>query len=242
MNRPSGRVTANTTAMNNRIWTQPLPVMSELLRPEHRVREVHEQPDRHNQSNRVVERHRLFQPLAGGNVCHGKNEEHDRDGDVQQIGHGHLSQRRNVESNVTMRPMPNRRCIGVRPGTPGLRSGSVKKPPPGPRESSTRYSSFTIACAAPSGFRNSTVEVNALTDCAAPIQRPSRSQANSGRTVMDHGPATTHFTGACAAIHNASGSLGTATPSVPIWYSNAAVTGPALRSTMLSEKKRQCRR
>src|SRR6516162_5832661 len=74
--RPSGRVTARTAARKARIWSQPLKVMSELFRPQQRVRQVHEQADRHCQTDDVVERHcqclvvQTFGPAAYSSRSH----------------------------------------------------------------------------------------------------------------------------------------------------------------------------
>src|SRR6266849_2766212 len=87
-------------------------------------------------------------------------------------------------------------------------------------------------------MRYSSVVVMALTNCSDPVQRPSRSQQNSGRTVRLHGPCRAQCNGNCAAVHKARGLPGTATSSVPISYSNAAVTRSRLHSAMLSEKRR----
>src|SRR5437899_1985641 len=101
MKRPSGAVTARTTAKNRRICSQPFRVMtisyagplsraaaSELFRPKERVREVHEQSHRHEKTDHLVECHgALLQPIAGGDVRRREDEKHDCDDDEQRI-HG----------------------------------------------------------------------------------------------------------------------------------------------------------
>ena len=72
------------------ICSQPLRVISELLRPQQRVRQVHEQAGRHNQTDDVVEGHELLQTLARGDVRHGEQEEREGDADVQQVQHRNL--------------------------------------------------------------------------------------------------------------------------------------------------------
>src|SRR5439155_10100985 len=94
------------------------------------------------------------------------------------------------ESKVNITPKASRCCDGVKLSIPGRSSAPRKKPPLRPRETSKRYSSRAIVFVHRDGTRYSSVVVTALMVCADPVQRPSRSHADSGRSVTLHGPRT----------------------------------------------------
>src|ERR1700754_2805117 len=88
MNRPSGTVTAATAAKNSAIWSQPLTVMSELLRTQHRVNEIREQEQRNHEAGDRFERHgRPLTAAAGSPPRRGRRPRR-----TQQIRPGKLHQ------------------------------------------------------------------------------------------------------------------------------------------------------
>src|SRR5438874_12318082 len=87
------------------------------------------------------------------------------------------------ESNVTINPTATNCCARASATTPGEISAPRKNPPPAPRESATRYSTHAIVLVFQYGSWYSTVVVKALLEWFDFVHRPSRSHANSGRTV-----------------------------------------------------------
>src|SRR5262245_66136933 len=58
--RPIGAVNARMTARNTAICSQPLDVMSELLRAQQCVCQIHEQSDRHEKTDRIIQSHGAY--------------------------------------------------------------------------------------------------------------------------------------------------------------------------------------
>jgi len=175
-------------------------------------------------------------PLTEAHIPKRNAEEDQRQQDEDQVKHLICSSHRYQWSNVNITPKIKRCCIGVNPITPGRTSAPLKKPPSGPRESSHRCSSRRMVLVSLYGIRYSSVVVTALTVCLAKVQRPSRSQKTSGRTVALHRLFSVQCTGNWPAIIKARGVLGASTRSDDVMYSNAKVTRSPLRSTMLSER------
>src|SRR5579883_2603119 len=140
-------------------------------------------------------------------VRNGKGKERYGRGSESKICHVHLPELQwwKLESNVRIAATPNSCCPGVSLHTPGLKLPSMKNPPCGPRESSQRCSSRTIAVAARYGTRYSSVLVTAFTVCENPVQRPFRSHATSGRTVALQRLSKAQCTGIWEDIHSARG-------------------------------------
>src|SRR5450756_1826969 len=62
MNRPSSGVTARIASRNTPICSQPLTVISELLGFQQRIGQVHEQTQRHDETDDVVDGHEAPPP------------------------------------------------------------------------------------------------------------------------------------------------------------------------------------
>jgi hypothetical protein len=86
---PRGFVTAKISARNTKICSQPLIVISEFLRPQQGVEQVHRgrsTDDEHDERLKVHEAF-LFHAVAEVHVSNGCCEKRDRDGDPKNVLH-----------------------------------------------------------------------------------------------------------------------------------------------------------
>ena len=90
MKTPSGFVTAKISARKTRICNQPLAVISELLRAQQRVEQVHgdQRADDEHDERLNVHRILLLHAIAEMHVRDGRSEKRDGDGDPNNILHG----------------------------------------------------------------------------------------------------------------------------------------------------------
>ena len=165
--------------------------MSELLRPQQRVRQVDEQSGRHNQPDDVVEvmssrsagLHCLLEPLARGDVGHGEQEEHDVMTTYSRSSIGRSvfpsARRRRVERE----DQPERSADAGSASAPSDARARPrrrsKNPPSRPRESSKRYSSRRMALA--QRYGPSVLERRRHRrrwTARAPVQRPALSHGD----------------------------------------------------------------